>query len=124
MYWLKVTNVPLHQNLNPVESILASLFKRLLIGPVIVVDPVARDYQACAIVAGPSMDKNGRVRRVLQHRQQPPNLPWLWRKDAGEADADVIHARGFALFALPGLVERAATQIEHSLLMPICFRSA
>lgn len=93
--------VPLHQELEAVEAHLASIVERLLIGPVVVVNVVAGQHQADAVVTAPAMDEDGPSRRIFQHLQGFRHLIVVRLPQAREADADVLQAGGFrVLFSL------------------------
>jgi hypothetical protein len=108
---VEMAHVALHQDFENAHAPLAGVCESALVGPVMV-DPVAADDQAGAVIAAAAVDEDGLLGGVFHNGEDLGDLGIARFPETGEADADVLHAGGFDLFTLVGSVDPAAAEIE------------
>ncbi len=108
-------NIPAHQDFERTETLFAGFLQGLSIGPMIVSDSVAGNYQACAIGAPATVYEDRPPRWVLQQRQNLIDLLVSRFKGTGQPDPHILHSGGLHSSLLPRFTLQAFAQIEHCL---------
>ena len=89
---LKALDEASHGSLQGTEAVRLGLFQSLLVLPVIVSDPVARQDGPSTIRAPPAVDEHRPAVAVPQDAQGLGNLLWRGRANAPHGNADEAHS--------------------------------
>ena len=108
-------NIPLHKDLEPVETFFPRFLQGLSICPMIVSDSIAGDYEAGPIVAAATVYEDRPFRWILQYRQNLVNLLGRWWKGSRKPDPNIVHSSRLHSSSFPFLTVPDCAQIEHGL---------
>src|SRR6185312_4530146 len=101
-----------HAPFEAAQTIIGSLFKRALVVPVIVADPIAGDHGAGAVAAMLAMDKHRPVLRIVEQAKNLRDLLLLRSIESRERNSVVFHSERLDLFLLRSGSFPAASQID------------
>jgi len=81
-----------HAELESTHAIRPRFLERLLVGPVVMRDPVTGDNGTCSIGSTAAMHEDPSIGIQIQQRQEPEDGGFGWRVQLGQGFADVLHA--------------------------------
>lgn len=106
-------DIPLHQDFEPAEPLLARLGHRLGVCPMIVSDPVAGDHHARPVGAAAAVHKDRAKAGIVEGCQNFIHRMVRGCEEPGHANPDIPHPGRFHRLLFPALVIQCSSQIEH-----------